>query len=213
MKVNFYIDGFNFYFGLRAQSILIPNWKQYYWLDMVKFCENFLGQNQELNKVKYFTARPLSSGKASRWSAFLGANRIINEGKFETINGNYQKKDINCPKCNKLSQHPEEKMTDVNIATQMIGDCYNKKIDKIVLITGDSDLLPPLEFINEYVEGVSIKLVFPPERQSYELYQFMKSKRIRVTHLSRNESFFKNSIMPDIVKSETKTYTRPHNWQ
>ena len=32
-RVIAYIDGFNFYFGLRSE----PRWKRYYWLDVVKF--------------------------------------------------------------------------------------------------------------------------------------------------------------------------------
>ena len=40
-------------------------------------------------------------------------------------------------------------MTDVNIATQMIIDAYQDKYDTAMLISGDSDLVPPIKAINE----------------------------------------------------------------
>jgi hypothetical protein len=37
-KVIVYVDGFNFYYGLKGD----PKWKRYYWLDIVKFFEKFI---------------------------------------------------------------------------------------------------------------------------------------------------------------------------
>lgn len=41
-RVIVYIDGFNFYFGLKSNA----NWKKYYWLDVVKLFEMFMRPNQ-----------------------------------------------------------------------------------------------------------------------------------------------------------------------
>ena len=35
-RVTFYIDGFNFYYGLRRTKRNEPQWADYYWIDMVK---------------------------------------------------------------------------------------------------------------------------------------------------------------------------------
>ena len=51
-RVIVYIDGFNFYFGLKHNA----KWKKYYWLDIVKLFESFMRPNQELVAVKYFSA-------------------------------------------------------------------------------------------------------------------------------------------------------------
>ena len=53
-RVIVYIDGFNFYFGLKSNA----KWKKYYWLDIVKLFEMFMRPNQELVAVKYFSAKP-----------------------------------------------------------------------------------------------------------------------------------------------------------
>lgn len=213
MKVNFYIDGFNFYFGLRDKSKEFPHWKKYYWLDMLKLCNNFIGEGQQIQKIKYFTAPPLSEGKRTRQEAFLNANKFINKGIFEVHNGKYVKQKIKCRACSHESERPEEKRTDVNIATHMIGDCYNKEVDKIILLTADSDLLPPIEFILDNVKDAKVKLILPPCRKSYDLTRYMKSKKQSFSRLDNSEDVFRMSMMPDAVITNTVTYTRPDNWK
>ena len=61
-KVIVYVDEFNFYYGLKGN----PKWKCYYWLDIVKFFEKFMKPDQELIKVKYFSARPDNQEKNAR---------------------------------------------------------------------------------------------------------------------------------------------------
>jgi hypothetical protein len=52
-KVIVYVDGFNFYYGLKSKG-----WKKYYWLDMVKFAKKLLRPHQELVEISYFSAKP-----------------------------------------------------------------------------------------------------------------------------------------------------------
>lgn len=49
-RVTFYIDGFNFYYGLRRTKRNEPQWADYYWIDMVKLCQGFLGEGQKVEK-------------------------------------------------------------------------------------------------------------------------------------------------------------------
>ena len=76
-----------------------PQWGDYYWIDMVKLCQGFLGEGQEVEKVIYFTASPLNPEKSSRQSAFLNANKLINGDRFEVVRGKYLDKQIQCPNC------------------------------------------------------------------------------------------------------------------
>lgn len=82
-RVTFYVDGFNFYYGLKAKKDVDNQWQQAYWIDIVKFFQSFLSDQQELVRVIYFTASPLNPDKSSRQSAFLNANRAINGDKNE----------------------------------------------------------------------------------------------------------------------------------
>ena len=76
-RVVFYVDGFNFYYGLKRKKEADIKWKRFYWIDMVKLFEQFLGPDQVLERVIYFTASPLNPDKSSRQSAFLNANKIL----------------------------------------------------------------------------------------------------------------------------------------
>jgi hypothetical protein len=79
MRTIVYIDGFNFYYGLRNKSRMDANWKKFYWIDFVKLSEQFLMNGEVLEKVKYFTAPPLNRNKQSRQSALFKANSLLTQ--------------------------------------------------------------------------------------------------------------------------------------
>ena len=118
-RVAFYIDGFNFYYGLSTAGKKDAVWKKFYWIDVVKLFGSFLNGEQQLSKVVYFTASPLDADKSSRQSSFLNANKVLNEDIFEVVRGKYIEKPIHCPFCHNDFMRPEEKKTDVNISVRM----------------------------------------------------------------------------------------------
>ena len=211
-RVTFYIDGFNFYFGLRRTRKIDKSWGISYWIDVVKLCSSFLGKDQVLEKVIYFTASPLSKERNSRQRAFLNANKLLNGDKFEIIRGKYLEKAIVCPFCKGTINRPEEKKTDVNISVRMVADCVLNKTDKIVLISADSDLIPPLEFIQEHYKHIGIKVYFPPSNYSNDLKDNMLHHRSKPVLLENNLIKFKESAMPYTVNVGEKTYTIPEKW-
>ena len=170
-RVIFYFDGFNFYAGLKDISTENRIWKNYYWIDLIKFCEQFVYEESEIVAVKYFTSPPMNKGKKSRQSAFLSANSIINPKKFIIINGHYQNKTVQCnADCKLTFQVPEEKRTDVSIAVNMLIDCFEDKVDTLILVSADSDQVPTIEQIKNKFPRKAIKIYFPPNRQSTEIY-------------------------------------------
>ena len=212
-RVTFYIDGFNFYYGLRRTRKVEPWWGNYYWIDIVKLCESFLGDGQELSKVVYFTASPLNPEKSSRQSAFLNANSLINGDRFEVVRGKYLEKHLSCPNCHYSISRPEEKKTDVNISVRMIGDCVLDKTDCIVLVSADSDLVPPLEFIQQHYPEKRIKVYFPPSNYSNDLKDNLIHHSSKPVLMYKNEHRFHDAIMPDIVTNGVTSYTKPEKWQ
>lgn len=212
-RVTFYIDGFNFYYGLKRTRKIDPQWKDFYWIDIVKLFSQFLGPDQELEKVIYFTASPLDPQKSSRQSAFLNANRILNPDKFEIVRGKYINKPIDCPHCKCTINRPEEKKTDVNLSVRMIGDCVMDNTDQLVLVSADSDLIPPIEFIQKNYPTKRVKVYFPPSNYSHDLKDNLIHHRSRPVLLINNKQKFVNSIMPDDVTAGNRTYTIPPSWK
>lgn len=202
-KVIFYVDGFNFYFGLKSKK-----WRKYYWLDIIKFCSQFIREHQELIEVNYFSSIPNNNkGKLERQDLFFSANKL--NSNFNLHLGKFIKKSSIHSVCGKPFESYEEKETDVHIATSMIRDVVLNRCDISILISADSDLIPPINFINEYKPQHKILIYFPPNRFSYDL----KNKASNVTKLENHEEKFINSLLPDEIELPNKyVLKRPKHW-
>ena len=200
-KVSFYIDGFNFYFGIRSQ------WKRkYYWLDMVKFCESMLKPHQELVLVYYFSA-PQTGSSRKRQNAFFSANKT--NAKFKLEMGEYKKKNVILIEGHKGTVF-EEKKTDVNIVVQMIRDAVFNNVDASILISGDTDTLPGFKLIREINSKHKIYTFFPPRRFNNELMINADG----VVDLARFEARFKKCMLPEEVTLSNGTIIkRPESWE
>jgi len=212
-RITVYVDGFNFYYGLKRQKGIDRDWKKFYWIDFVKFFEHFLGPDQVLEKVVYFTATPLNTQKSSHQSALLNANTLLNGSRFEVVRGKYYTKNILCPHCQASIPKPEEKRTDVNVAVRIVGDSALDKTDVIVLVSADSDLVPPLEFVRDNYPDKKIRIYFPPSYFSYDLSNFPKRNKGKAVKLENNKVRFFNSIMPDTVTDGSNSYSIPNKWK
>lgn len=80
--------------------------------------------------------------------------------------GHYQSNRVECKRCGNIWPSYNEKMTDVNIATQMIIDAYKDNYDMAMLISGDSDLVPPMKAIHENFNNKRVFVAFPPKRHN-----------------------------------------------
>lgn len=212
-RVTFYVDGFNFYYGLRRKKQLNPCWQRFYWIDLVKLFEQFLGPDQELVKVVYFTASPLDPDKSSRQSAFLNANSILHPDKFEIVRGKYINKTIICPRCHLAINRPEEKKTDVNLSVRMMGDCSSNATDIVILVSADTDLIPSIDFIQNNYPNKKVKVYFPPSNHSFDISGYMKTHKSNVVRLEYNEVKFRNAVMEETVCVGSKKYTIPEKWK
>ena len=145
-RVIAYVDGFNLYFGLRDRG-----WRRYYWVNLRALAESLLKPHQRLERTKYFTARISASGKdphkVKRQSTFLEAVETLPD--TEVYYGHYLPKSQRCFNCGATWTAHEEKMTDVNIAVELLKDAYDDAFDTALIISADSDLTPPVETVRE----------------------------------------------------------------
>lgn len=161
-KVVVYVDGFNLYFGMREAGF-----DKCRWLNLRLLVENFLKSNQELVEIKYFTSRVNNDpGKQKRQSTYIDA---LESTALKIFYGNYQNGKIECKRCGNVWQVYKEKMTDVNIATEMMIDAFQNKYDMAMLISGDNDLVPPIKSIHQNFPTKRVFVAFPPARFSSSL--------------------------------------------
>ena len=212
-RVITYIDGFNLYYGMKAKG-----WRRYYWLNLQQLAANLLKPGQSLETTKYFTARisaggpqtppALKSKMTNKWkrqSAYLEALGTLTH--FQIFYGHYLGKIITCQNCKNTWQTHEEKMTDVCIGTELLLDAFRDGFDTAILVSGDSDLVPPVEAVRRYFPAKRIVVAFPPERIS------MRLKQSASAFFTIGEAKLRQSQFPDqVVKPDGFVLNRPPEW-
>ena len=205
-RVIAYIDGFNLFYGMREKG-----WKRYYWLDIAKLAGSLLKPGQELVAVDYFTTRisghnQRTREKAKRQSTYLEAVATLEA--VTTYFGHYLAKSLSCLRCGNRWDSFEEKMTDVNIATELLTDAVANRFDAALVVSGDSDLAPPIQRIKDLHGDKKVVSVFPPARSSAKL------KRTAHAYFTIGETHLRNSMFPDEVKKpDGFVLKRPAEWR
>lgn len=132
--------------------------------DLAKLPSIVIGKDEEHYKTYVFDALPWvpdspapsdiekKNKKAGYLSALKYKERIVVEY------GHVVPKVRTCPNCGAQIVVPIQKAVDVKISVRLVSLSWNKIVDKIVLITGDADLVPAVEDVEK--SGVIIKLAF-----------------------------------------------------
>jgi uncharacterized LabA/DUF88 family protein len=203
-RIIVYIDGFNFYFGLRESE-----WQCYYWLDFPQLATNLIRDipNAELVATKYFSSRIVApEDKRQRQTNYYETLEM--RGSIEFRFGNYREASFECSACNRPNWTQNEKQTDVNIAVEMLIDAFENRFDMAVIISGDSDLVPPIREIKRLFPEKKIMACFPPKRRSKEIRKACSGEIVV------SESDLKNNLLPLIVKrADGYEYHCPDTWK
>lgn len=215
-----YIDGFNFYHGLKGKG-----WNKYLWLDLKLFSKKLLPPKHKLSLVRYFTSRikamPDDPDKVVRQSLYLDALTTSGTGvKIEW--GNYQvfqshcrhcDNPVHCPHCGEPHIKPNEKKTDVNIAVFMLSDAFESRCDTQILVSGDSDYQNVLCKLRELFPKNELIVAFPPKRKNNQL-----NKDNQCTDWFMVEEYMlKSSQLPESITFKNEygvdvTITKPPSW-
>lgn len=204
-RVAVYVDGFNLYYGLKSKG-----WRRYYWLDLRRMAEKLLRPDQELALVRYFTARispvPQDPGKAVRQNTFLEALSTLQD--LHIHYGKYMPKSYTCLNCGNTWQTYEEKMTDVNIAVELLGDVHNDVFDTAIILSGDSDLTGPVTAVRSRYANKQVIVAFPPDRVSKQLCQVATASFV----IGRKK--LRDSQLPErVIRSDGHVLARPPSWR
>ena len=208
-----YVDGFNLYYGLRDSGF-----RRYYWLNVREMASKLVRLPFVLAQTKYFTARISGRHQGDtpeqesdrqvarlRQQTFLEALDTLNaltihEGRF------LLKRDY-CRACKVNFYRPEEKMTDVQLATELVADAFLDRIDSAIVVSGDSDLAPAISAVRTHFPHKKIVVAFPPKRHSLELKE-VASKTVKIW-----EATLKRSQLPEsVTKPDGTVLRRPPEW-
>lgn len=205
-RVCFYVDGYNFYYGIKEK-----NWKKFLWLDMVKFCSSLVKPEHTIISVNYFSAPPLNAeSKKRRQKRFLDANE---SNKLFNLNLSIHKPhNLTCDACGATIYSSTEKQTDVKIACEILKNCSQKVCDLSVLITGDSDLIPAMETVKKIDKNHKILIFFPPKRINHAMKGIADGWRdLGLSHMQKK---FQDSVFNDDVELTDGTHVIiPDKWK
>lgn len=156
-RVIVYIDGFNLYHAIK--DLNRPHLK---WVCVRAVAESLLRQGEALKAVKYFSA--YATWMPDRYQrhrdytdALLARGVILHMGQFK-------EKPRRCLSCGARWIGHEEKETDVQIAVHMVADAMKGDVDRIIVITADTDLGPAIKMIAANAPQCEVFVATPPGR-------------------------------------------------
>ena len=208
-KCTVYVDGFNWYYGIFVHH---PEWK---WLNIQGFFDN-LRIDEDVSAVNFFTAtvdpNKTCSERRDRLNRYLKAIKAFS--KVRVILGKYQMRNVQCgARCKMSYAVPEEKKTDVNIAVQILNDAVKGLADSMVLVSGDSDIEPAIQWVRENHPKIKITVYIPciPEEESSRRNDFYP--RIGVTCRFLPLGDLGKYQLPDELRVGDTTVQRPTSWK
>lgn len=122
--------------------------------------------------------------------------------------GHYLQKERQCRSCGARWTDYEEKMTDVNIATQILADAFDDAFDTALLLSADSDLTTPVRRLRERFPGKRLVVALPLGRQSAEL------TRAAHAYVHIGEDKLRRSQLPaEVTRADGYVLQRPDRWK
>jgi hypothetical protein len=171
LRAIFYVDGFNLYYGCLKGT-------PYRWLDLSAPCRRMLRQDNELVAIKYFTAkvkpRPGNPQQAQRQQIYFRALETI--PSLSLHYGHFITRPAMRMVVNPRRRGPkfvevwttEEKGSDVSLATHLLIDGFRARYDVAILISNDSDLKEPVQFVREELQA-PVGVLNPHRNRSWAL--------------------------------------------
>lgn len=175
-KVAFLVDGFNMYYSLRQVEKL--SMQKVRWLDLRKLLadnlqpvRDALGGRVELSTVHYFSAyayhlTPHDPDVVNRHQAYVAA---LQSTGVNVVLSKFKQKEISCPNCRHTWKRHEEKETDVALGVKLMDTLARNEGDTVVLITGDTDLVPAIRLTKALFPHRKPGVGFPFMRHNAEL--------------------------------------------
>ena len=102
-----------------------------------------------------------------------------------------------------------EKMTDANIAVELMRDAFEDEFDVALLVSADSDLTGPVRAVKELFPAKRVTVAFPPARSSKELFKAIASSYFKI-----GEDKLRRNVFPDqVLKPSGYVIKRPESWR
>ncbi len=190
------------YYGLKEKG-----WQRFFWLDVQALSRNLLKPDQDLIHTKYFTSRiGQPPDKVKRQNTYIEAIQSFPE--TSVYFGHYLTTPRTCRECGVTYDVAQEKMTDVNMAVELLKDAFQDAFDVAILISADSDLIAPIAAVRKLFPEKRVIVACPPSRFSVNLARAAHGY-FKIGHGSLGKSL----LPEEIVSAAGFKLRRPSAWR
>lgn len=213
-RTAFVIDGFNVYHSLveASKSLGLPEERGTKWLNLRGLCESYLplfGRDATLAGIYYFSAiarhlQATKPGVASRHEYYA---KILRLTGVEVEMSAFKPKLIKCRPCGKRFKVHVEKETDVAVAVKLLEVLHEQSADRVVMVTGDTDVAPAVRAAARMFPSNEIRFAFPWNRSRDALEKLVSEPCISMSR----EAYVAHQF-PDPFVIGSKTFAKPATW-
>jgi len=231
LRTAVYVDGYNLYYGrLRGTP--------FKWLDLIPFFDALLerrDQNEVLTRVNVFTAwafaRFSTHGDASvqAQNAYHRALQQLHGDRVSITYGTHSIDDAGTMLPTFLPGVPydrnqrtrvwkiEEKKTDVNLALGIYRDVAKGLVDRVILVSNDSDTEPVLDAIRQDFPNIMIGVLMPRKpvlmvNQPQRRRSGSLASRADWTIECILDEHLRDAQLPDSIPTKKKPIRKPMHW-
>jgi len=209
MRVAFLIDGFNLYHSIKDAEK--NNSLKLRWLDIHGLCKSYLpniDKTATLESIHYFSAHAIHR-VANDVNVINRHNIYIQSLTSKNINvhlGQFKQKLVYCNKCQTSSFKFEEKETDVALAVKIFELFFLNLADHIVLITGDTDIMPAIVTSKKLFQK-PISIIFPYKRFN-AAFNNIAAKKIKI----KADTYARHQLPLKITLNDGREIHKPVEW-
>jgi uncharacterized LabA/DUF88 family protein len=213
IRTSFLIDGFNLYHSVKTASHdLGLNGSGTRWLDIRSMCQSYLhliDKTAQLSDIYYFSAlaRHLEMRKPDVTVRHQNYIRCLEDSGVIAELHRFKKSLTFCQKCNQTFNRREEKETDVAMATRLLELLFLDKCGTIVLVTGDTDIVPAVKTAQHIFSKNEIVFMMPYKRHNKELANLVS----RHFDISSN-NYTKHQFADPYITKKGKSVVKPLSW-
>lgn len=213
IRTSFLIDGFNLYHSVKTASHdLGLNGNETRWLNIRSMCQSYLhliDTTARLSEIYYFSAlaKHLEMRKPDVTVRHRTYLRCLEDSDVIVELHRFKKSLTFCQKCNQTFNRREEKETDVAIATRLLELLFLDKCDTIVLVTGDTDIVPAVKTAQKIFPKKQIIFMMPYKRHNKELANLV-SRHFDIS----SSNYTKHQFADPFVTKKGKLINKPSNW-
>lgn len=204
-RVMIFIDGSNFYHGLKENNIRTN-------INFQKFCDKLCGEKR-LIQTHYYNVPLIQSIDPKNYQSQQRFFNMLRKTPYLTLHlGRFAKRNqkfkcpnpscgenlseivIKCPKCLKeenfkLPPFYVEKGIDVNIATDMLSNAFDNTYDTAILVSADGDFVPVVNEVKRLRRRVK-NAYFPQSPPTF------LSQNCDRPLISLNKDYIKECLLP-----------------